>query len=366
MSLEMTAVMADIAISDNGDIDPMSRLELLPEVSIAVASLVPWFHLRQTGTDAAHVRLLADAAASVKLPPILVQRRNSRIIDGIHRVEVARLRGECSINARIVDCTDEEALVLAIKSNTLHGLPLSRADRISGAKRLLVAHPDWSDRAVAGITGLSGKAIASLRNMSGAEVQFHGKRLGRDGKRRPVMPGEGRLRAAEYIRANPQASLRQVARNADVSLGTAHDVRDSIRRGADPAVRGQERPAEPVQGIALARTGPAGPPLRSAPVIPPVRPLPARGAGRYGQQLTWPAIAAKLAGDPALRYTEGGRAFLRWMSQHSALADEWLEFIDSIPPHWQGDVGRVALSMSEEWRQFGERLGAGRCDSYSA
>jgi hypothetical protein len=95
-------------------------------------------------------------------------------------------------------------------------------------------------------------------------------------------------------------------------------------------------------------------------------PLPARGAGRYPQQLTWPAISSKLAGDPALRYTEGGRAFLRWMSQHSALADEWLEFIDSIPAHWQGDVGRVALSMSEEWRQFGERLGAGRCDSYSA
>src|ERR1039458_10339815 len=136
----------------------------VPEVSVPISLLVPGFHLRQEGTDPAHVRLLADAAGSVQLPSILVQKSGSRIIDGLHRLEVAKLRGEWAISARIVDCTDSEALVLAIKTNTLHGLPVSRADRISGAKRMLAAHPDWSDRAVAGITGLSAKSIASLRN----------------------------------------------------------------------------------------------------------------------------------------------------------------------------------------------------------
>lgn len=118
-----------------------------------------------------------------------------RIIDGTHRVEAAKLRGKQNINARIIDCGDEDALILAINSNIQHGLPLSKADRISGAKRILAAHPDWSDRVVAEIAGLSAKTIASLRNRS-MGTKFTGKRLGRDGKRRPLSAAEGRRRAA--------------------------------------------------------------------------------------------------------------------------------------------------------------------------
>src|ERR1700683_3586827 len=49
------------ASADSGAPDLMSMVELLPEISVPVNSLVPGFHLRLTGTDAAHVRLLADA-----------------------------------------------------------------------------------------------------------------------------------------------------------------------------------------------------------------------------------------------------------------------------------------------------------------
>ena len=211
----------------------MSAVEQLPVVSVPVDSLVPGFHLRTAGTDAAHVRMLAEAAGSVQLPPILAQKSGMRIIDGMHRVGAAKLRGERAIRARIVDCSDENALVLAVKSNTLHGLPLTRADRISSAKRILGEHPDWSDRKVAGIAGLSGKSIASLRNSSVGNAQFADKRLGRDGKRRPVVAAEGRLRAAEYVRAHPEASLRQIASETEVSVGTAHDVRQKILHGVD-------------------------------------------------------------------------------------------------------------------------------------
>jgi len=242
----------------------------------------------------------------VQLPSVLVQKSGSRIIDGLHRLEVAKLRGEWTISARIVDCTDSEALVLAIKSSTLHGLPLSRADRISGAKRMLAAHPDWSDRAVAGITGLSAKSIASLRNSASGDTPFYGKRLGRDGKRHPVMPTEGRLRAAEYIRAHPEASLRQIARESDASLGTVHVVRERIRRGAG---LGSEAPPE-VRAIHV---------------------QPGPGAGTRGApRLAWPMISAKLASDPSLRYTEGGRAFLRWMAGYCLGADEWRQFAERL------------------------------------
>lgn len=345
------AEISDSAFANNGNPDPMQMIEQLPEISVPIGSLVPGFHLRQEGTDSAHVRLLADAAGSVELPSILVQKRGSRIIDGMHRIEVAKLRGEWNIAARIVDCTDDEALVVAIKSNTLHGLPLTRADRISSAKRILGAHVDWSDRAVAGITGLSAKAIASLRNSSVGDTQFDGKRLGRDGKRRPVMPAESRRRAAEYIHAHPEASLREVARETDVSLGTVHDVRERIRRGADHAAGAVVRPLEQVAGTSA--------PAFTAVTPSPVRVIPGPGA-RHAQRLAWPMISAKLAADPALRYTDGGRAFLRWMGSHSMQSDEWREFIDAIPQHWLDDVSRIAAAMSEEWRHFAERLGSKR------
>lgn len=347
-------------ISEGSKPDPMNTIEKLSAVSVPISSLVPGFHLRQDGTDAAHVRLLADAAASAELPSILVQKRGMRIIDGIHRFEVAKLRSEWRISARIVDCTDEEALVLAVKSNTLHGLPLSRLDRISSAKRILAAHPDWSDRAVAGITGLSAKSIASIRNSSAADMQYNGKRLGRDGKRRPVMPAEGRRRATEYIRAHPEASLREISRETDVSLGTVHDVRERLRREADhPAPLGfAERSVRPAE-LAPDSAGQAGEqPMAAADQAPqPVRSIHQGPSGRSTHPLAWTAISAKLAGDPSLRYTEGGRAFLRWMALHATQADEWREFIDAIPKHWLRDVSRIADSMSGEWREFAEHLG---------
>jgi len=351
--------------TDGGDVELMRMAQQAPEVSIPVSSLQPGFRLRQAGTDAAHVRLLADAAGSVDLPPILVQKRGSRIIDGTHRVEAAKLRDEWCIKAQVVDCTDQQALVLAVKTNTLHGLPLSRADRIAGAKRILAAHPDWSDRAVAAITGLSAKAVASLRNTATGDTQFHGKRLGRDGKRRPVQPGEGRRRAAEYIAAHPEASLRQVARETDVSLGTVHDVRDRLRRGtltiASPAGQAGQPVTQPLTTPGPGLVTSAGHPAQAGPAVPAgplrlARSLPPRPGARDPQQVIWSAISAKLAGDPALRYTEGGRAFLRWMSRHSTQADEWREFIDAIPEHWRPEVSRIAQSMSEEWRQFADHL----------
>jgi len=333
-------------VVDYDGADPMNGLEHLPETDVLVESLIPGFYLRQAGTDATHIRLLADAAGSVKLPPIIVQKNGCRIIDGMHRVEAAKLRGEANISARVIDCSDEEALVLAIKTNIQHGLPLSKADRISGAKRILAAHRDWSDRAVAEIAGLSAKTIASLRNRSTGDTHFEGKRLGRDGKRRPLSAAEGRKRAAEYLDQHPEASLREVAREADVSLGTVHDVRERLRRGSDPVRVERDR----VSADAPATSGTAQ--------VSALRP---RIERHVFQHLAWPTISSKIASDPTLKYTEGGRAFLRWMALHSAQADEWREFVDAIPPHWMMEVCRVADTVSAEWREFAERLRSRQC-----
>ncbi|WP_344296086.1 ParB/RepB/Spo0J family partition protein, partial [Streptomyces synnematoformans] len=218
--------------------DP-GRFEGLPARDIPVHALSPGPRLRRAGTDAAHVQLLAEATARAELPPLLVQKDGCRVIDGLHRLEAARLRGDASVRVRLLDCTDAEALVLAMQANSAHGLPLSKADRLDGARRVLAAHPDWSDRAIAGVSGLSAKTIAALRPRTEGAADPAGKRIGRDGRKRPVYAGEGRRRAAEYISAHPDAPLRQVARETDVSLGTVHDVKARLRRGVSPERNGR-------------------------------------------------------------------------------------------------------------------------------
>ncbi|HEX4833768.1 MAG TPA: ParB N-terminal domain-containing protein, partial [Trebonia sp.] len=234
----------------------LKNLERLPAREVPAAALSAGVYLRQGGTRAAHVQALIEAAESGELPPVLVQQDGWRVIDGLHRLEAARTRGDRLVRARFVDCTDSEALVLAMAANSAHGLPLARPDRVAGARHVLAAHPDWSDRAIAAISGLSAGTIAALRERPADGERDTGKRLGRDGRRRPVAAGEGRRRAAEYISAHPDAPLRQVARETDVSLGTVHDVSVRLRRGAAPETGGRPAP-RPVRAVPPPAPAPA-------------------------------------------------------------------------------------------------------------
>jgi ParB-like chromosome segregation protein Spo0J len=346
--------------------DSIDAVDQLPVRDIPLNSLGRGFFLRGTGTDRAHVQMLTEVASFSELPPVLVQRNSLRVIDGMHRLEAAKARGEAFIRARVINCTDNDAYILAVKANTLHGLPLSRADRVSSARRILDWHPDWSDRAIGMACGLSAKTVAGIRRDSADEIQQFAKRLGRDGKRRPVTALEGRKRAAEYITARPEASLREVARETDVSLGTVQDVRSRMRRGLDPVNGSGDRRASTAGGTPAIRPVPATAPATRPAVPGAVEPQASRPAmlpsrigpqhGRRAPQPTWPQIAPKLAGDPSLRYTDGGRAFLRWMMTHLADSGQWREFADSVPPHWLDDISAVAERASEEWRDFAEHL----------
>jgi ParB-like chromosome segregation protein Spo0J len=333
----------------NNSHEPRDPIDQLPVQDIAVGALRSGFFRRGTGTDPAHVQILSEVASFSELPPLLVQKDTFRIIDGTHRFEAAKQRGEITIRARIIDCTDNDAFILAVKANTLHGLPLSRADRVLGAKRILCWHPDWSDRAMGTATGLSPKTIAAIRRESTDDRQQSGKRLGRDGKRRPVTAIEGRKRAAEFITTRPDASLREIARETDVSLGTVQDVRARMRGGLDPLTPGRASP--PLKVADDPGTEPE--PARPAPFPSGFGP---RHARRNAQQSTWPGISDKLADDPRLKYTEDGRAFMRWMIMHVSNTGQWKDFADSIPAHWLSDIGSVAEQASQDWHEFAEYL----------
>jgi hypothetical protein len=246
-----------------------------------------------------------------------------------------------------------------MEANSSHGLPLSRADRVAGAERVLTAHPDWSDRAIAGITGLSAKTIAGLRGPATGEAQFGGKRLGRDGRRRPVTADEGRRRAAEYIRANPGAPLRQVARETDLSLGTVHDVSTRLRMGVSPERDGHRTPtARPSVRPVPAAEPPSGAAAPGVPAALAAAPgsTPLRQRKPVEAPPTWPVVAANVSRDPTVRYTQGGKEFLRWMALHAADPDGWRDVVTAIPAHWSSVIAPIADSISKEWGEFAEQL----------
>lgn len=218
---DFTSARPDDNESGGGSEFDLKYLEKLSARDVPVNALSSGVYLRRGGTNAAHVHLLIDAAGSAQLPPVLIQQDGCRVIDGLHRLEAAKLRGEATIKARFLDCTDSEALVLAMKTNSTHGLPLSKADRLAGAQHVLTAHPDWSDRAIAAITGLSAKTIASLRNQSADTAPLGGKRLGRRsssgaGVRGPWPHSQWRAEGSNPHgrRSSGTASLRPVAADA--------------------------------------------------------------------------------------------------------------------------------------------------------
>ncbi|MFC5286527.1 ParB/RepB/Spo0J family partition protein [Actinokineospora guangxiensis] len=278
---------------------------------------------RLSGEDAAHVRALA--ASKVPLPPIVVHRPTMRVIDGAHRVRAAVSLSRTEVEVRWFDGSEEDAFVLAVEANTATGLPLSTADRRAAAARIVATHPDHSDRWIGMVTGLAPTTVGAIRRCSSVQDGRSNRRIGRDGRVRPMDGSGGRLLAAELLRADPGRSVREVARAAGIAPSTALDVRNRLRASADPVPdgRGAPRPAE----------------------AEPVE------AGT-----TAVAVLDALREDPMLRFTENGRAVLRWLGAHVPDERAATAVLGTLPPHCAGAVAAIARHTAGFWERFADRL----------
>jgi ParB-like chromosome segregation protein Spo0J len=304
---------------------------------IPISALLPADSPRVAGEDAQHAQLLADSWA--ELPPILVHRKTMRVIDGMHRLRAAVLRGEDKIRARLYDGSEDAAFVIAVESNIAHGLPLSLADREAAAARIVKSHPQWSDRAIAAVTGLSAKTVGCIRRGASPDVPQLLSRIGRDGRVRPLNGADGRRRASELFALRPNASLREVAGQAGISPGTARDVRERMRRGEDPIP-----PRQRANGT------------RREPVTPELQLRRGVASGRVSQSRDRATILHNLRRDPSVRFTESGRSLLRWLDMHAAGVDGWESAIRSIPPHCAYVIADLACALAEEWLGVAEHL----------
>ncbi|MEV0681809.1 ParB/RepB/Spo0J family partition protein [Actinosynnema sp. NPDC050436] len=287
---------------------------------------------RRVGEDPAHVRALARAEA--ELPPILVHRSTMRVVDGMHRLRAAVLRGRRTIEVEFFDGDESAAVELAVEANIAHGLPLSSADREAAALRLITLCPDRSDRSIARSTGLSADTVGSIRRRSTVETQqlSGGVRIGLDGRRRPVDPVAGRRRAGEFLERRPDASLREIAEASGIAVATARDVRERVRRGESPIPEGLYRQAKGADD--QDRGVPRGPHDREA------------------------ALQA-LRQDPVLRFTETGRALLRWLDAVCAISGEQQSrVLDEVPAHLVSVVADLAMRCAESLRAAAARIGS--------
>ncbi|WP_326718387.1 MULTISPECIES: ParB N-terminal domain-containing protein [unclassified Streptomyces] len=326
-----------VTASDLGENSPLPAVESLQIVTVEIGQLVLEGSPRSAGEDPDHTRSLADVTDV--LPPIIVHRSTMQVIDGMHRVRAALRNGRSVIDARIVDCDERTAFVLAVKSNITHGLPLSPADRKAAAVSIFASHPEWSDRAVAMAVGVSDKTVSALRGSSTAEHAQSNSRVGRDGRVRPLNSAARRRQAAEMLTERPDAALREVARATGLSPATVRDVRHRTDRGEDP-VPERYRAAEDPDSLQARRA-------RSKP-------------GGMAKQLDVPIdrqmLLTKLMNDPSVRFSESGKYTLRWLYQYTVDPQSCQSLGQNVPHHWAELVADLARNCATAWTMLADQL----------
>jgi ParB/Sulfiredoxin domain len=315
----------------------LGEIDRLPVLRVPIRSLSVAYTPRGSGENLEHVQALA--AVQAELPPIIVHRGTMRVIDGVHRLHAAKLRREEHIAVRFFEGSEADAFVLAVKANIAHGLPLSLADRKSAAARIMGTHPQWSDRMIASVAGLAPRTVSEIRGGPDTPPVAGQRRIGLDGRVRPVDGSVGRRLAFKIMSDDPSLSLRQVAQAAGISPETVRDVRNRLHRGDDPVPRRHRRdPAS--QAGALAS-----------------RPVRRSGAGKCGSSGAGQAQAVdRLRADPALRLTETGRALLRLLQVHSVKGEEWQKISENMPAHCSQIIASLARECSYMWRDLAERV----------
>jgi ParB-like chromosome segregation protein Spo0J len=318
---------------------PLSaEIDRMPVVKVAVTALRDADSPRLCGTDEEYAQFLAGLETA--LPPIIAHRETMRVIDGMHRLRAAIIRGVEEIEVKFFEGTRQDAFVLSVRANATHGKPLTVSDRMAAATRILATHPEWSDRAIAAASGIAAKVVATIRQRATADGQQLNTRIGQDGRVRPLDYARGRRAAGELLRRNPQASLREIVREAKISLGTARDVRERVQRGEDPVL--------PTQRSATHETSPVVRPAVRIAAVP----------NEATHQIDTPDISAllNLRSDPSLRFSEQGRLLLRLLEVYAIDAGTWKRLADNLPPHCSETVADFAESCADVWRRFADQL----------
>jgi ParB-like chromosome segregation protein Spo0J len=208
--------------------DPSTPVELAEVVQLPLASLQVGPTLRVDGILEARVQTLMESPEDWE--PIVVANADWTVIDGCHRALAARRLGLREVAAVQFEGSASEEFLEFVRRNIGYSDGFSHRERRNAAWRILSCYPEWSDRRVGDLCGISTKTVADLRGrltrLLGPRDDAGGDfRIGRDGRRRPVDARARRAEIADALRENPDASLRDIARLIGVSPETVRSVR---------------------------------------------------------------------------------------------------------------------------------------------
>jgi ParB-like nuclease domain len=288
-----------------------------PIKQVALESLRGGNSPRLDSHSKAHV---AQWHADVEVPPIIVHRSTMQIIDGARRAAAAQRQHQETIAARFFEGSQDAAFVLAVVSNDVtHGVPLSLRERKAAAKRILGMNPDWSDRMIAAIAGLTHPTIAHIRRTlpTGKAFQLT-RRLSRDGKRRPAAPKDpGR---GAHIRIST-GGVAGVAPRTGLTEPSADAVCSVRGRGAS--------------------TAPSAPTTRGVVSDP-------RMARAY-------VALQRMSADPALR-NDTARALIQHLWQSLQLYTKVRALSASVPEHCRETLADTAAAIGDSWAHLARDL----------
>lgn len=332
------------AVSDQRDAPRVLGLQSAEESEVPhmvpIASLRLGMPIRAGGLDEDHVTLLVEAEND--LPAILVHRQSMQIIDGAHRFTAALRKGDEQVAVRFFHGSHADAFAAGVEANVTHGLPLSLSDRRNAVAQILADKPELSDRACAHITGLSKSTVAKIRASSGGEGRHADKRIGNDGRIRPLNGNEGRSLAAQLLIEQPTASLRDIANQAGVSSSTVSDVRKRLAAGRDPTVSSQGSARHPnSETEPQQHTTNADKSLKSADAWE-------HANARDGKK----EILARLGRDPSVIGKESGRDLLRFLDRHAISMSDMPDHAAEIPSHRRALIALLARRSANAWMEL--------------
>ena len=304
----------------------MSQIEMLEPVPVVLPMNLSDLRLgpsfREGGLCLEHVERLVLSGGP--WPPITVGP-DGTVIDGAHRVAAARRLGWTRLDTVLFEGSRDEAFVEFVRRNVAHGLLLTLRERKRAAVQVLGSHPEWSDRRVAEVCGISPKTVARLRPdaqcpTGGGSQLDGGLRLGRDNRRRPVQRGLARARVVEALRTEPAGSLRAAAAAAGVSPETVRLVRMNLTNA--PEHEAKESTAVLVEKADFAEN-------KSSP---------------------WQA-------DAALASCDHGEEFLEWF-ERTHITDMDLDRVGTVPLSRVYELANAARRRADIWLLFARSLEA--------
>lgn len=171
------------------------------------------FQPRAKGLDEQHVRDLMEAyrqGKEIESPRVFrVERRGLILTQGFHRIEALKQLGKKKVLVEVRVGTEVHAILDAAGSNNTHGLKRTNEDKRRAVGMVLEIYPDWSNRAIAEMAGVSGAFVDGIRPTQLPTVGSS-KRLGRDGKERALPKPKAEPQPVKQLTTTDNAKSTEV------------------------------------------------------------------------------------------------------------------------------------------------------------